>query len=76
MGATEYQLKQAAIDALHRMMQPRARATRVKGELALGILEEMREARVDRQPPEWVQEMIAQEALENERERRNKGKDF
>lgn len=73
--ATEWELKQAAIDALHRMMKPKGKLSRVRGELALGVLEEMREAKEDKRPPEWVQEMVAQEALEAERERKNKGRD-
>lgn len=72
---TEHDLKQAAIDALHRMMQPKAKALKVQGELALGILEEMRDAKDARKPPEWVQELYIQTALEIERERRNKWRD-
>ena len=73
--ATDWQLRQAAIDALHRMMHPRGKVSRVRGDLALGILEEMREAREDAKPPEWVQQLAVETALELERERRNKGRD-
>lgn len=72
--ATEWDLKQAAIDALHAMLRGRnpKKFSNAKAEIALGVLEEMREAQMDRKPPEWVQQMLAEEALEQERERKRK----
>lgn len=72
--ASEWELKQAAINALHGMLRshkPR-KFSNAKAEIALGVLEEMREAQMDRKPPEWVQQMLAEEALEQERERKRK----
>lgn len=71
---SEWDLKQAAIDALHAMLRTRnpRKFSNAKAEIALGVLEEMREAKMDRQPPEWVQQMIAEEALEQEREKKRK----
>lgn len=72
---TEHQLKQAALDELHRILRSRKVSIRQKAELGIEILAELREAREERQPPEWVQQLMVETALDLERERRNKGRD-
>lgn len=70
--ATESELKQEAINLLHGMLRGRRKWNRSKGDLAVDVLQELREAREDRHPPDWVQQMLAEEALEQERERKRK----
>lgn len=70
--ASEAELKQEAINLLYGMIRGRRKFSRSKGDLAVDILQELREAREDRHPPDWVQQMIAEEALEQERERKRK----
>ena len=71
---SESELKQTAIDTLHRELK-RSRPAKVRCEIALAVLSEMREAKEDSAPPEWVQQLMVETALENERERRNKWRD-
>lgn len=72
---TDSDLRQAVIDELHRIMKSRKTSVRQKAELGIEILAEMREATEARKPPEWVQQLLIETALEIERERRNKGRD-
>ena len=74
MTPSEFDLKQAAIAYLHGMLRGEHKLSRIKGELALACLTEMREAKEDRQSPEWVQQLYIETPLENERERHNKGR--
>ena len=71
---TDSDLRQAAIDELHRIMKSRKTSTRQKAELGIEILSELRETAESRKPPEWVQQLLVETALELERERRNKWK--
>lgn len=71
---TDSDLRQAAIDELHRIMKSRKTSTRQKCELGIEILSEMREATEARKPPEWVQQMLLEQALEDARERK-RGRD-
>lgn len=73
---TDSDLRQTAIDELHRIMKSRKTSTRQKAELGIEILAEMREAIEARKPPEWVLQLMAETALELERERRNRGRDY
>ena len=73
--ASEGELRQEAIDLLHGMLKGKRKLSRVKGELAIEILSEMREAKEDKKPPEWVQQLYIETLLEIEREKRNRGKD-
>lgn len=73
--ATEFDLRQAAIDLLHGMLRGKRELSKAHGELAIDVLAEMREAREERKPPEWVQQLMIETALENERERRERGKE-
>jgi hypothetical protein len=72
---TDSDLRQAAIDELHRIMKSRKTSTRQKAELGIEILSELREAQAARLPPDWVQEMLVEQALEDERERKNRWRD-
>jgi len=72
---TDHDLRQAALDCLFGMLKGRRKLSKVKGELAIEILSEMREATEARKPPEWVQQLLIETALENERDRRNKWRD-
>lgn len=72
---TDFQLRQSAIDVLCRELKLK-RPSKTRCEIALAVLTELRETVEDSQPPEWVQQLLAETALENERERRNKGRDW
>ena len=72
---TESELKQAAIDTLHTALTQNRKVSRVKRELALEILQEIRESIRYRQTPEWMQQWLVENAAEDERERRNKWRD-
>ena len=68
---TDSDLRQAALEELHRILRSRKTSTRQKAELGIEILAELREATEARKPPEWVQQLLVETALENERERRS-----
>lgn len=66
--ASEWELKQAAIDALHAMLRshkPR-KFSNAKAEIALGVLEEMREAKEQKIAPlrDFVQDIQTAAAAE------------
>ena len=71
---TDADLRQAALEELHRILKSRKTSTRQKAELGIEILAEMRETAEARKPPEWVQQLLAETALDLERERRDKGR--
>lgn len=74
---TEWQLRQVAIETLHGMLRgnkPR-KFSSARAEIALAVLQEMREAKEDRMPPEWVQQLAAETALENARDRKDRNRD-
>ena len=66
---TDSDLRQAAIDELHRIMKSRKTSTRQKAELGIEILAEMREATEARKPPEWMQQWLLDNALDEWRYR-------
>lgn len=72
---TDHELRQVALAELGRIMKSRKTSTRQKAELGIEILGELREATEARKPPEWVQQLLAETAIELERERRNKWRD-
>ena len=72
---TEHDLKQAAIDCLFGMIKGKRKLSRVKGDLCIEMLAEMREAREARKGPEWMQQWLLDNAAEDLREKRNRGKD-
>lgn len=70
--ATEAELKQEAINLLYGMLRGRRKFNRPRAETAIDILTELREAKEDRKPADWVQQMLIEEALEQEREKKRK----
>jgi len=72
--ATEWQLRQAAIDALYGMLRSSRpkKFSGAKADVALNVLQEMREAKEDCEPAEWVQQLAAETAVELALEKRNR----